>query len=98
VVVGDGGRRGEIVRWSLDPGVADIGDGIPFCDAAMARVAEYMGQFEGQVPPDDRYGGCRCERPERWASGCSPRLGFQTPIRALMSIPTNFPEGCDRGS
>jgi len=23
----------------------------------MARFASYMGQFEGQVPPDDTYGG-----------------------------------------
>ena len=54
---GDGGRRGETVPWSLDPGVTDIGYGIPFCEAALARVAAYTGQFEGQVPPDDRYGG-----------------------------------------
>ncbi len=54
---GDGGPSGETVPWSLDPVVTDIGDGIPFCEAAMARVAAYMGQFEGQVPPDDRYGG-----------------------------------------
>ena len=37
--------------------MAEIGDGIPFCDAAMANVAEFMGRFEGQLPPDDRYGG-----------------------------------------
>ncbi len=54
---GDGGPGGEAVPWSLDPGVVDLGDGIPFCEAAMARVAQYMGQFEGQVPPDERYGG-----------------------------------------
>jgi peptide/nickel transport system substrate-binding protein len=52
-----GGDSGEVGPWSLDTGVEEIGDGIPFCDAAMARVAEYMGQFEGQVPPDERYGG-----------------------------------------
>ncbi len=54
---GEAGPSGEVVPWSLDGGVVDIGDGIPFCEAAMARVAEYMGQFEGQVPADERYGG-----------------------------------------
>ena len=54
---GEGGTPAEALPWSLDRGVAEIGDGIPFCDAAMARVAEFMGQFEGEVPPDDRFGG-----------------------------------------
>ena len=54
---GEGGPSTEAVPWSLDRGVAEIGDGIPFCDAAMANVAEFMGRFEGQLPPDDRYGG-----------------------------------------
>ena len=54
---GEGRPSTEAVPWSLDRGVAEIGDGIPFCDAAMANVAEFMGRFEGQLPPDDRYGG-----------------------------------------
>ena len=51
------GSEAEAVPWSLAPSVADIGDGIPFCDAAMANVTEFMGRFEGQAPADDRYGG-----------------------------------------
>ena len=54
---GEGGPSGEVVPWSLDPGVASLGDGIPFCEAAMARVSDFMGRFEGQIPPDARYGG-----------------------------------------
>ena len=53
---GEAGPRGT-AAWSLDPGVTDNGEGVPFCEAAMARVASHMGQFEGQVPPDDTYGG-----------------------------------------
>jgi peptide/nickel transport system substrate-binding protein len=41
----------------LEASLADAGAGIPFCDDVTARVAEFMSQFEGQMPPTDLYGG-----------------------------------------
>lgn len=43
--------------WKLEASLAEAGAGIPFCEAATARVSEFMSQFEGQMPPSDRYGG-----------------------------------------
>jgi peptide/nickel transport system substrate-binding protein len=43
--------------WSLDRTILDAGRGNAFCEAAMAGVADHLGQFEGQEPPSDRYGG-----------------------------------------
>jgi peptide/nickel transport system substrate-binding protein len=43
--------------WSLDPTATTAGAGVAFCDQAMADVATYMSQFEGQMPPSDEYGG-----------------------------------------
>jgi len=54
----DPGVRGnETAPWSLDPAVLEAGAGIPFCEEAMARVAEFMSGFEGQMPPSEQYGG-----------------------------------------
>lgn len=47
----------ETLPWSLHPSVVEAGAGIPFCEEATARVAEFMGRFEGQAPPSERYGG-----------------------------------------
>jgi len=41
----------------LEASLAEAGAGIPFCENATARVAEFMSQFEGQMPPSARYGG-----------------------------------------
>jgi peptide/nickel transport system substrate-binding protein len=35
----------------------EAGEGIPFCEESTAQVAEFMGRFEGQAPPSERYGG-----------------------------------------
>lgn len=43
--------------WSLAPTLLEAGSGIPFCDQAMPRVAEFMNRFEGQMPPSEQYGG-----------------------------------------
>ncbi len=54
----DGGPPGaESLPWSLHPSVVEAGAGIPFCEESTARVAEFMGRFEGQAPPSERYGG-----------------------------------------
>ena len=50
-------RGATTVPWSLNPGVLEAGAGIPFCDEAMARVAAFMGRFEGREPPSEQYGG-----------------------------------------
>ncbi len=50
-------RGATTVPWSLNPSVLEAGAGIPFCDEAMARVAAFMGRFEGREPPSDQYGG-----------------------------------------
>jgi len=41
----------------LEASLAEAGAGIPFCENATARVAEFMSQFEGQMPPSARHGG-----------------------------------------
>ena len=54
----DESLRDTVLRsWSLDPSVVEAGAGIPFCEEATARVAEFMSRFEGQTPPSERYGG-----------------------------------------
>ena len=37
--------------------MAQAGAGIPFCEEVTARVAEFMSQYEGQMPPSERHGG-----------------------------------------
>jgi peptide/nickel transport system substrate-binding protein len=37
--------------------LAEAGSGIPFCEEVTARVAEFMSQYEGQMPPSAQYGG-----------------------------------------
>ena len=54
---GDGGASREAGPWMLEASLAEAGAGIPFCENATARVAEFMSQFEGQMPPSARYGG-----------------------------------------
>jgi peptide/nickel transport system substrate-binding protein len=43
--------------WSLDASASTAGTGVAFCEQAMAGVAEFMAQYEGQMPPSDAYGG-----------------------------------------
>jgi peptide/nickel transport system substrate-binding protein len=43
--------------WELEASLAVAGAGIPFCETVTARVSDFMSQFEGQMPPSDRYGG-----------------------------------------
>ena len=56
-----GGGEGESSReagpWSLEASLAEAGAGDPFCDDVTARVAEFMAQYEGQLPPSPDYGG-----------------------------------------
>ena len=55
-----GGERGasrEAGPWMLEASWAEAGAGIPFCDDVTTRVAEFMAQFEGQMPPSALYGG-----------------------------------------
>ncbi len=52
-----GDSDAEPWSWSLDPSVLEAGADIPFCEDAMARVAEFMSRFEGEVHPSERYGG-----------------------------------------
>ncbi len=52
-----GSSVASLAPWSLNPSVVEAGAGIPFCEAAMARVEAFMSHFEGQAPPSERYGG-----------------------------------------
>ena len=54
---GDGGASREAGPWSLEASLAEAGAGIPFCENATAGVAEFMAQFEGQLPPSPDHGG-----------------------------------------
>jgi len=64
--------------WSLDPSVVEAGAGIPFCEEATARVAEFMSRFEGQVPPSQRYGGTAVVGvPGEMAGGMNAHLSAQ---------------------
>ena len=54
---GEGGVSREAGPWVLDASLAEAGAGVPFCEDVTARVAEFMSQFEGQMPPSERYGG-----------------------------------------
>ncbi len=54
---GEGGASREAGPWMLEASLAEAGAGIPFCENATARVAEFMSQFEGQMPPSARHGG-----------------------------------------
>ncbi len=54
---GEGGASREARPWMLEASLAEAGAGIPFCENATARVAEFMSQFEGQMPPSARHGG-----------------------------------------
>ena len=54
----DPGVPGAEVRpWGLDPSVREAGAGIPFCDEVTARVTSFMSNYDGQMPPTERYGG-----------------------------------------
>ena len=54
---GDGRASSEAGPWMLEASLSEAGAGIAFCEEATARVAEFMSQFEGQMPPSERYGG-----------------------------------------
>ena len=47
---GEGGASREAGPWVLDASLAEAGAGVPFCENVTARVAEFMSQFEGQMP------------------------------------------------
>jgi peptide/nickel transport system substrate-binding protein len=55
---GDGGG-GPVPAgpWSLDRTMLEAGRGNEFCERAMTDVAEFLSQYEGEMPPSDRYGG-----------------------------------------
>ena len=56
--VGDrGSRDGGGGPWMLDASLSSAGAGIAFCDEVTGHVAGFMAQFEGQLPPSERYGG-----------------------------------------
>ena len=58
VLMGACGGAEDVARpWSLEASLAQAGAGIPFCEEVTARVAEFMSQYEGQMPPSDRHGG-----------------------------------------
>ena len=54
---GERGASGDPVPWRLEASLAVAGAGIAFCDDVTADVSEFMSQFEGQMPPSERYGG-----------------------------------------
>ena len=54
---GEGGASREAGPWMLEASLFEAGAGIPFCEDVTARVSEFMSQFEGQMPPSERYGG-----------------------------------------
>ena len=54
---GEGGASREARPWMLEASLSAAGAGIPFCEDATANVSAFMSQFEGQMPPSERYGG-----------------------------------------
>ena len=54
---GEGGASREAGPWMLEASLSEAGAGIPFCEDVTARVSAFMSQFEGQMPPSERYGG-----------------------------------------
>ena len=54
---GEGGASPEAGPWMLEASLSEAGAGIPFCEGVTAHVSEFMSQFEGQIPPSERYGG-----------------------------------------
>ena len=54
---GEGGASRAAGPWMLEASLSEAGAGIPFCEDVTARVSAFMSQFEGQMPPSERYGG-----------------------------------------
>ena len=54
---GEGGASREAGLWMLEASLSEAGAGIPFCEDVTVRVSAFMSQFEGQMPPSERYGG-----------------------------------------
>ena len=54
---GDLAETPRTLPWALNPTVASAGEGIPFCEKAIAGVVDFMSRFDGEMPPSDDYAG-----------------------------------------
>ena len=54
---GEDGASRAAGPWMLEASLSEAGAGIPFCEEVTENVSAFMSQFEGQMPPSERYGG-----------------------------------------
>ena len=54
---GENGASRAAGPWMLEASLSEAGAGIAFCEEVTGNVSAFMSQFEGQMPPSERYGG-----------------------------------------